>query len=94
MVFIKTQFTYELEKNNKLTFLVVLLKCNKDTVETTVYKKPTNSDIYLNWKSFSHCSWKPSTFKTIIRRVYLISSTSDFLREELDRSHRLCIRKV
>ena len=88
------QFTYELEKNNKLAFLVVLLKCNKVSIETIVYKKPTNSDIYLNWKSFSHCSWKPKTLKTIIRLVYLISSTSNFLREELDRSHRLCIRKV
>ena len=46
------QFTYELEKNNKLAFLVVLLKCNKVSIETIVYKKPTDSDIYLNWKSF------------------------------------------
>ena len=44
------QFTYELEKNIKLTFFDVLLIRNKDTIETTVYRKPTNSDIYLNWK--------------------------------------------
>ena len=44
------QSTYELEKNIKLTFLDVLLIPNKDTIETTVYRKPTNSDIYLNWK--------------------------------------------
>ena len=49
------QFTYELEKNKKLEFLDVILIRNKDTIETTVYRKPTNSDIYLNWKSFSPC---------------------------------------
>ena len=44
------QFTYELEKNIKLAFLDVLLIRSKDTIETTVYRKPTNSDTYLNWK--------------------------------------------
>ena len=65
------QFTYESEKNNKLAFLDVLMIRNKDTIESTVYRKPTNSDIYLNWK-FSPCSWKRGTLKTIIRRAYLI----------------------
>ena len=51
------QFTYELEKNKKLEFLDVILIRNKDTIETTVYRKPTNSDIYLNWKSFSPCQF-------------------------------------
>ena len=66
------QFTYELEKNNKLAFLEVLLIRNQDTIETAVYRKPTNNDIYLNWKSFSPCSWKHGTLKTIIRQAYLI----------------------
>ena len=39
------QFTYELENNNKLSFLDVLLIRNKDAIETTIYRKPTNSDI-------------------------------------------------
>ena len=78
------QFTYELDKNNKLAFLDVLLIRNKDTIETTVYRKPTNSDIYLNWKSFSPCSWKLCSLKTIIRRAYLICSKPDYLQKELD----------
>ena len=75
------QFTYELETNNKLAFLNVFLIRNK---ETAVYRKPTNSDIYLNWKLFSPSSWKRGTLKTIIRRVYLICSTPDYLQEELE----------
>ena len=73
-----------MEKSNKLAFLDVLLIRNKDTIETTVYRKPTNSDIYFNWKSFSPCSWKRGTLKTIIRRAYLICSTPDYLQEESD----------
>ena len=43
-----TPFIYELEKVSKSAFLDVLLIPNKDTIETTFYRKPTNSDIYLN----------------------------------------------
>ena len=66
------KFTYELEKNNNTSFLDILLIRNKDMIETTVYRNPTNSDIYLNLKLFSPCSWKCGFWKTIIRRTYLI----------------------
>ena len=78
------QFTYESENNNQLAFLDVLLIRNNTTIKTTVYRKSTNSDIYLNWKSFSPCSWKRGTSKTITRRAYLVCSTPDYLQEELD----------
>ena len=78
------QFTFELEKNSKRVFLNVLLIRNKDTIETTVYRKSTNSDIYLNWKSFSPCSWKRGTLKTITRQAYLVCSKTDYLQAEID----------
>ena len=78
------QFTYESENNNQLAFLDVLLIRNNTTIKTTVYRKSTNIDIYLNWKSFSPCSWKRGTLKTITRRAYLVCSTPDYLQEELD----------
>ena len=45
------QFTYKVEHNEKLPFLDVLLIKNANNIDTTVYKKPTNADIYLNWNS-------------------------------------------
>ena len=48
---------------------------------TTVSRKPTNSDINLNWKLLSPCSWKCGTLKKIIRQSYLICSTPDYLQE-------------
>ena len=47
------QFTYELENQNKLPFLDVLLIRRGNKIETTVYRKSTNNDIYLNWGSFA-----------------------------------------
>ena len=43
------QFTYEVEHNNKVPFLDVLLIKNANNINTTVYRKPTNTVIYLNW---------------------------------------------
>ena len=43
------QFTYEIEEENKVPFLDVLLIRNRNFLETKVYRKPTNNNIYLNW---------------------------------------------
>ena len=43
------QLTYELENQNKLPFLDILLIRRGTKIETTVYRKSTNNDIYLNW---------------------------------------------
>ena len=45
--------TYETEKYSKLAFLDVLLIHKDYEVETTVYRKSINNDIYLCWQSFS-----------------------------------------
>ena len=39
------QFTYEVEEENKLSFLDVLLIRNENFIETKVYEKPTNNEI-------------------------------------------------
>ena len=54
---INIKFTYEAESNNTLPFLDVLAIRKNKSIETTVYRKPTNNDIYLNWNSFSPKSW-------------------------------------
>ena len=42
------KFTTEIEKENKISFLDILIICNKDVVNTTVYRKKTNTDLYIN----------------------------------------------
>ena len=47
------QFTMKIEQNNHIQFLDVLLISNSKAISTTVHAKATNTDIYINWKSFA-----------------------------------------
>ena len=69
------EFTYEIEKANKVPFLDVLLIRNGNFTETKVYRKQTNNNIYLNWNSFAPNTWKRSTLRTLIKRAYLNCSS-------------------
>ena len=78
------QFTYELENQNKLPFLDVLLIRRGNKIETTVYRKSTNNDIYLSWDSFTPVTWKRGTLKMLFNRAYIVCSTDYHLNKELD----------
>ena len=41
------KYTYELEINNKISFLDVLLIRKNDTLETMIYRKSTNNGVHL-----------------------------------------------
>ena len=61
------QFTFEMEEENKLAFLDVMVITNtNDTINTTVYRKPTNRDIYINWHSHSPLQWKKTAANILI----------------------------
>ena len=77
-------FTIEIEKEKKIAFLDILLIHNKDLVSTTVYRKKTNTNLYINWKSFSPNNWKRGTLKTLVSRAYDICSNEKYLKEELN----------
>ena len=52
------EFKSEVEHNGKISFLdVLLMRCN-GKLETTVFRKETNNDIYLHWRSFAPMTWK------------------------------------
>ena len=78
------KFTIEIEKENEIAFSHILLIGNKDLINTTVYHKKTNTDLYINWKSFSRNNWDWRTLKTLVSRVYDICSTEKYLKEELN----------
>ena len=76
------EFTYETKINSKIAFLDVLLPREGQNIITTVYRKVTNSDIYLNWDSFCPHRWKRGTLKSLVQRAHLICSTEDLLKTE------------
>jgi len=78
------KFTYENEKDQKIAFLDVLVSRKDDReLETKVYRKATNTDIYMNWHSHAPSTWKISTLKCLVKRAFMISSKEEFLQEEL-----------
>ena len=78
------KFTHELEDEGSIPFLDVrITKTNDHQIETSVYRKETNTDIYMNWYSHAPTIWKIATLKSLIRRAFLISSKPDTLNAEL-----------
>ena len=52
------KFPNETETEKKNSFLYVLLICNNSLISIKVYRKNTNTGIYINWKSFASNNWK------------------------------------
>ena len=71
-------------KKKMENFLEVLLVQNNQFLDTTVYRKKTHTDFYLNWNSFEQKIWKFGTLKTIVTRACEIFSSDKFLEEETE----------
>ena len=77
------QFTFEEENDETIQFLDISISRKINDITTTVYRKSTCNDIYLNWSAFAPAAWKRGTVKTIALRAYVICSTDQLLEREL-----------
>ena len=79
------KFTSEDERNEKLAFLDVLI--NRDNLNnkynTTIYRKPTNTSLYLLYESNQCREYKLSLIRTLVIRILLICSTNELKNDEL-----------
>ena len=57
------QLIHELKNQNKLSFQDILLIWRGTKIETTVYRKSTNNDIYLNWLHLRYSHGKEVLYK-------------------------------
>ena len=55
-----------------------------DNIETCVFRKPTNTNIYIHWNSFAPFQWKFSTPKTYVSRAYIVCSNNQHPESELN----------
>ena len=78
------KFTFEIEKDNTIPFPDILIIRKPGKIETTVYRKKTCTDLYMNWYSFVSKSWKWGTLKTLVQRRHINCSTEKHLKEELN----------
>ena len=69
-----------------MTFLDVLINriCFNE-IETRIYRKKSNTDIYINWYSHAPLQWKIGTVRNLITRAKSISSTEGLL------NHKNCV---
>ena len=89
------QFTTEDAKpDGSLPFLDTLVQKQPDnSLLTSVYRKPTHTDLYLQWDSHHHLSAKYSVINTLRHRAKTVCSNHHLLKEEddhLNRAHSNC----
>ena len=65
-------FTYEIGINHHINFLDVHVDATQPNVLCSVYQKPTNYGIYLNYKSECPQRYKDATINALIHRTYKI----------------------
>ena len=80
------KFTVEKENNSCLPFLDTCVKRNNDgKISVTVYRKPTHTDQYLNFRSHHQPSSKNSVISALFTRAERIISNTDDLEKENQR---------
>ena len=78
------KFTHEKEADSRISFLdVSVIKKLDGSFDTDIYRKKTDTNVYLNWKSFAPRSWKIGTLKGFFRRAFVVCSTKQFLKKEI-----------
>ena len=77
------KFTYEKEKNKKIAFLDALVSRKNDGFTTTLYRKPTFTGVYLNWKSLTTKSYKINVIKCMLDRAWKICSNYELFHLEI-----------
>ncbi|CAF1119945.1 unnamed protein product, partial [Didymodactylos carnosus] len=88
----KIKFTCENEKNYELPFLDVKIIRQRTRYETTIYKKPTHTGLYLHWMSCQARKYKIGLIKTLTIRAIRICSSTKLLKEECEHIEQCLIR--
>ena len=78
------KFTCEVEEGGSLPFLDVLVTRGEDGVlKTTVFRKKTHTNRYLNFRSCHSVNTKWGVVKSMVRRAQRVCSDESALEEEL-----------
>ena len=90
----KIGFTYELEKNNKISFLDILWKRKlKNKFEAIVFRKSTNTYIYMNCNANAPSDRKIGTLKTLNKRAKTICSHGNWFKTEIEHLRKVFVER-
>ena len=76
------KFTVEREENNSFSFLDIIFFMKREKFDTSVYRKPTFSDVVTNFESFLPISYMYNLISTLLHRGFMIFSSCITLRFE------------
>ena len=84
------QFTWEEQREDgSIPFLDVLVIPNEDgSLNSTVFRKPTHTDLYLQWDSHHTLPSKCSVIGTLLHRAKTICSDLQLLKQEEDHLYK------
>ena len=83
------KFTTELTGTDGLPFLDNLTKPTPNSIESTIYRKPTHTDRYLDYNSNHPTTAELSVIDTLIHRAEQVCSTPEFLAKAVDHLHKV-----
>ena len=78
------KFTHEMEQDRCIPFLDVWVRRQDNgSFTTSVYRKKTSSDIYINWESYAPRTWKIGTLHGLLQRAFMICSNETEVEKEI-----------
>ena len=77
-------FTMEVEADGTLPFLDVTITKSCNSFNTSVYRKPSNSNLTISYVSFCSFNFKLNSIKSLLSRAYGICSNYDLLNREFE----------
>ena len=78
------KFTFEHEHNNSFSFLDVKICRENNKLTTSVYRKPTFSGVFTNFKSFIPTVYKSGLVYTLLHRCFNITSSYEKFDNEIN----------
>ena len=84
----RVQFTREDELEGSIAFLDVLLKRQDNrSISTSIYRKPSNTNITIKLQSCQHPSTSIANFKGELCRAYRLCSSPEQVKKEIANGH-------
>ena len=76
-------FSKEIEVESRLSFLDIKIEKSIKFI-TSIYRKPTFSGIYLNFKSHAPTKYKSGLINCLLYRIYYLCSNWDIIHREIN----------
>ena len=78
------KFTLQIEENGSLSFLDITISCENNKFVTSVYSKPTFSDVFTNFESFIPHMHNCGLIETLLHRSFRSCSSYENFHREIE----------